>query len=124
MDNDLQVNRAQVLTRYLDATKTKPKAVMLVVSQETGNWRLWIVPEDESINKQEFYRIVAETISKNEIADIDVGSVELAKSDNPAMQGMGMMMRVDGIGSIQVSNNTYDGILLPDGVVIRMNLKE
>lgn len=95
---------------------------MLVVSQETGNWRLWIVPGDEAINKQEFYRIVSEEISKNQISSIDVGSVELSSSKNPAMQGMGRMIRADGIGSMYMSNNTFNGVLLPDGVVIRMAL--
>jgi hypothetical protein len=122
VDQELLVKQAQALTGSLDGTKVVPKAVMLVISQETGNWRLWIVPTDESINKQEFYRIVAETISNNGISDIDVGSVELAKSDNPSMQGMGKMIRAEGIGSMYMSNNTYNGILLPDGVVIRMAL--
>lgn len=122
MDQELLVKQAQMLTGYLDTTKARPKAVMLVVSQETGDWRLWIVPENEAINKQEFYRIVAETISINGIPDIDVGSVELAKSDNPTLLGMGIMMRVKGIGSVHMTNNTYNGVLLPDGVIIRMDL--
>ncbi len=122
MDHDILVNEAQKLTSFLDVTKAKPKAVMLVVSQETGNWRLWIVPEDEAINKQEFYRIVAGTISENGVSGIDVGSVELSNSKNPAMRGMGMMMRVEGISNTLVSNNTFNGVLLPDGVIIRMAL--
>jgi hypothetical protein len=122
LDQDILVSEAQKLTRFLDATRAKPKAVMLVVSQETGNWRLWIVPEDEAINKQEFYRIVAGTISENGVSGIDVGSVELSSSKNPAMRGMGMMMRVEGISNALVSNNTFNGVLLPDGVIIRMAL--
>lgn len=122
MDQDILVSEAQKLTGFLDETNARPKAVMLVVSQETGNWRLWIVPEDEAINKQEFYRIIAGTISVNGISGIDVGSVELASSKNPAMKGMGMMMRVEGISSAFVSNNTFNGVLLPDGVIIRMAL--
>ncbi|WP_322866385.1 hypothetical protein U5922_009355 [Aquicoccus sp. G2-2] len=122
MDQDLLVKEAQKLTRFLDTTKAAPKAVMLVISQETQNWRLWIVPADEAINKQEFYRIVAETISANGISGIDVGSVELSSSKNPAMMAMGSMLRADGIGSSFMSNNTFNGVLLPDGVVIRMAL--
>ncbi|MES2666846.1 MAG: hypothetical protein V4712_12140 [Pseudomonadota bacterium] len=122
MDQDILVTEAQKLTGFLDNTKAKPKAVILVVSQESGNWRLWIVPANEEINKQEFYRIVAEAISVNGIFGIDVGSVELSSSKNPAMQGMGRMMRVEGISRAFVSNNTFNGILLPDGVVIRMEL--
>jgi hypothetical protein len=122
LDQDLLVEHAQELTKHLDSTKAAPKAVMLVVSEETGNQRLWIVPRDESINKQEFYRIVAETISANSIGGIEVGLVELAKSSNPAMKGMGLMMRVEGISSVHVSSNTFNGVLLPDGVIVRMEI--
>jgi hypothetical protein len=122
LDQEALVEHAQELTRHLDNTKAAPKAVMLVVSEETGNQRLWIVPRDEAINKQEFYRIVAETISANGIVGIEVGLVELAKSTNPAMKGMGLMMRVEGIGSVHVSSNTFNGVLLPDGVIIRMEI--
>lgn len=122
MDKDLLVEQAQRLTELLDKTDAEPKAVMLVEAEETGNLRLWIVPRNESINKQEFYRIVAETISLNEIVGIEVGLVELATSTNPAMQGMGLMMRMEGIGSAYMSNNVHNGVLLPSGVVIRMEL--
>lgn len=122
MDHDILVKQAQKLTLFLDETIVEPKAVMLVISQETDNWRLWIVPSKDTINKQEFYRIVAETITKNGISEIDVGSIELAKSTNPAMIGMNGFLRMPGIGSAQFSNNTYNGVLLPDGIVIRMEL--
>ncbi|WP_340242029.1 hypothetical protein [Sulfitobacter pontiacus] len=122
MDQKILVKQAQALTESLDGTKLVPKAVMLVISQETGNWRLWIVPSEDKIDKQEFYRIVAETISEKGISDIDVGSVEFAKSDNPAMRGMGKMIHAPGIGNAYMSNNTFNGILLPDGFVIRMAL--
>ncbi len=122
MDQEILVKQSQDLTKGLDQTKIAPKAVMLVVSEETGNCRLWIVPSDEAINKQEFYRIVAETISANGLTELDVGTVELAKSDNPAMQGMKSMFRIEGVGTARVSNNTFNGVLLPDGIVIRMML--
>ncbi len=122
MDQEILVKQAQELTLGLDKTKVLPRAVMLVISQETGNWRLWVVPQKDSINKPEFYRIVAETISGNSISDIDVGVVELAHSNNPAMLGMGKMLKMTGVGSAHVSNNTFNGVLLPDGIVIRMNL--
>lgn len=120
MDQEILVKEAQALTSALDATKIAPRAVMITSSSETGNWKLWIVPRTDDINKQEFYRIVAETISGNDLSNIDVASVELRKSDNPAIIGMSRFLRMDGIGSAHFSNNTYNGILLPDGIVVRM----
>lgn len=120
MDHEILVKEAQDLTQALDKTKVKPRVVMVAISTETGNWKLWIVPERDDINKQEFYRIVAEVISSNGLQSIDVGSVELRSSTNPAVVGMSKFLRMEGIGSAQFSNNYFNGVLLPDGIVIRM----
>ncbi|MCR9140486.1 MAG: hypothetical protein NXI27_31340 [Alphaproteobacteria bacterium] len=120
MDQEILVSEAQRLTQALDDTKIEPRAVLIAVSSETGNWKVWIVPKDDSINKQEFYRIVAEQISAMELKNIDVGSVELRSSTNAAIVGMSHLVRMDEIGSAHVSNNIINGILMPDGIVIRM----
>lgn len=120
MDQEILVKEAQELTCALDNTSVAPRAVMITLSSETGNWKIWIVPKSDEINKQEFYRVIAEQISSNKLRSIDVGSVELRASTNPAIIGMSQFLRMDGIGSAQFSNNSFDGILLPDGIVIRM----
>lgn len=120
MDQELLVKEAQALTNALDATDIAPRAVMITFSSETGNWKIWIVPRNDEINKQEFYRIVAETISRSGLSNIDAASVELRVSNNPAIIGMSKFLRMEGVGSAHFSNNTFNGILLPDGIVIRM----
>lgn len=122
MDQEVLVSETQALTRALDATKVAPRAVMITSSSETGNWKIWIVPRTDEINKQEFYRIVAETISSIGLINIDVASVEIRNSNNPAIIGMSRFMRMKGIGSAHFSNNTYNGVLLPDGIVVRMSI--
>lgn len=122
MDTDVLVKEAQTLLASLDRTKVAPRAMVIVVSEETGNWRLWIVPGDDKINKQEFYRIVADSITGCGLSAIDVGTVELVVSNDIAIGGLSKMFRVTGSSSVSISNNTYNGVLLPDGVVIRMNI--
>lgn len=120
MDQEVLVSEAQALTKALDNTKVLPKAVMITLSSETGNWKIWVVPENDDINKQEFYRIIAEQISKIGLDNVEVGSVELRASTNPAILGLSKFLRMEGVGSAHLSNNTFNGILLPDGIVIRM----
>lgn len=120
MDQELLVKQAQQLTAALDNTEVAPRAVMFAVSSETGNWKLWIVPKDDAVDKHEFYRLVSERISSIGIDGIDVGSVELFTSKNPAIVGLSKLLHFNGIGNATVSNNTYKGVLLPDGVIIRM----
>jgi len=120
MDQEVLVKEAQALTGALDGTKIAPRAVMIAISSETGNWKVWIVPQRDDINKQEFYRIIAEKISCSGLMNIDVGSVELRTSTNPAIIGMSKFLRMKGIGNAHFSNNVFNGVLLPDGIVIRM----
>jgi hypothetical protein len=124
MDTSVLVSGAQELTKALDHTKVHPRAVMWVHSPDADTWRLWIVPDAAVTDQKQFYRIVAETISRNEasIAGLDVGSVEFVAANHPAMQGMGRFIKQKGIGQSQFSGNRFNGFYLPDGIVIRMDL--
>lgn len=122
MDISLLVSDAQALTTALDRTKVHPRAVMVVVAPETGNVRVWIVPREDAINKHEFYRIVAECISGNDLASLDVGMVQLTRSSNSAIRGLASLMSIQGINDIQMSANSYDGVMLPEGIVIRLDI--
>jgi hypothetical protein len=120
MDHEVLVKEAQLLTLALDKTRVAPRAVMIALSSETGNWKLWIVPKDDTINKQEFYRIVAEQISSSGLKNIEVGAVELYRSTNPAILGLSRFIRSEGIGSAYLTNNSVNGMLLPNGIVVRL----
>lgn len=123
MDQTVLVAAAQELTRRLDATKVKPRAVMWVHETETDTWRLWIVPDQAISDKREFYRIVAEAITQNEtLQGLDVGSTEFVSESHPAIRGMGAFLKMPGIGSASFSGNRFNHFYLPDGIVIRMDL--
>jgi hypothetical protein len=124
MDTAVLVTQAQELTRKLDATKAHPRAVMWVHSPDTDSWRLWIVPDSAVSDQRDFYRIAAETITRNaaNLNGLDVSSVEYVSDDHPAMRGMGRFLRLPGIGSTTFTGNLFNGYYLPDGIAIRMNL--
>ena len=124
MDKALLVSQGQALTARLDETKAKPRAVMWVHHPDTDAWRLWITPDKAISDKREFYRLVAETITKNptELAGLDVGATEYVTADHPAMKGMGRFLKMPGLGSAHFSGNRFNGFFLPDGIVIRMDL--
>lgn len=126
MDTSVLVKQAQALTRRLDATPVRPRAVMWVHSEDADVWRLWIVPAAPLADKRDFYRQVAETISKHwdEMAGLDVGSVEHVNADHPAMRGMGRFIQLAGTGSASFSGNRFNDYYLPEGIVIRMDLAQ
>lgn len=120
MDQSTLVKEVQTLTMALDGTKIAPRAVMITMPSETNSWKVWIVPHSVQFNKPEFYRIIAEVITQNDLKNIDMGSVELRPSTYPGVVGLSKLLHMEGVGSVNVSSNSYEGMLLPDGIVIRM----
>lgn len=122
MDKGALVEEGATLVRLLDESKLKPRAAMWVYNSETDTWKLWIVPAAEVKDKLEFYLLLSEVISKHreELPSFDISSVEFKADTHPAVRGLGTMLRMEGLGSAHLSNNRFNGFLLPDGIVLRM----
>jgi hypothetical protein len=122
MDKDILVSEGQALVKLLDEGSVKPRGAMWVYSSDTDSWKLWIVPSIAIQDKNEFYRLVSETISKNRqtLPTLDVSTVEMKEATHPAVVGLGGFLRMEGLGSAHFSNNRFNGFFLPDGVVLRM----
>lgn len=122
MDTDILVKEGQKLVQLLDDSAVKPRGAVWVYSSEADAWKLWIVPSETITDKREFYRIVAQTITqhRDDLPSLDVGLIEFKSADHPVMIGLGRFMRVTGVSAVSVSNNRFNGFLLPDGVVLRM----
>lgn len=121
MDQGALVADAQALTRALDETPISPKGVLWAVSGETDQGRLWVVPSGK-IDKREFYSTVASTISRMGLATLDVGMVELVDLARADRMGFRQFIRAPGIARIHLKSNSVNGISLPEGILIRMNL--
>ena len=124
MDQGTMVRNGQDLVRYLDKTRANPRFAMWVNFSDADSWKLWIVPAKEMSDKREFYHTVADTISKHrgELGSMDVGMVEFTKDTKPVVQSMAKFIHMPVIGAANVSGNTFDGVFLPDGVLIRSNM--
>jgi hypothetical protein len=122
VDKSSLVEEGATLVRLLDESKLKPRAAMWVYNSETDTWKLWIVPATEIKDKLEFYLLLSEVISKHreELPSFDISSVEFKADTHPAVKGLGTMLRMEGLGSAHLSNNRFNGFLLPDGIVLRM----
>jgi hypothetical protein len=122
MDKNGLVNEGTELVKILDGSKLKPRAAMWVYNSETDRWRLWIVPAKQVNDQLEFYRVLADLISKNrdKFPGLDISDIEFKQADHPAVSGMGSFLRMEGLGSAHFSNNRFNGFYLPDGIVLRM----
>ncbi|MBZ5758385.1 MULTISPECIES: hypothetical protein [Rhizobium] len=124
MDQGTMVKSGQDLVRYLDETPVNPRFAMWVNFSEAESWKLWIVPAKSITDKRAFYHTVADTISKHrdDLGGLDVGMVEFTADTKSVVRSMAKFMKMPNIGAANVSGNTFDGMFLPDGVLIRSNI--
>jgi hypothetical protein len=124
MDQSSLVTTGHRLVEALETAGMKIRAAMWVNNTETGSWKLWLVPEKSLKDKREFYRRVAEVISKdrNAYSDIDISDTEFIQDTHPAIKAMKSLFRVTGLSQIHVTRNLMNGYFLPDGIILRMDL--
>lgn len=122
MDTNSLVSEGKKLIEWLDKSKLKPRAAMWVYNSETDTWKLWIVPAIQIKDKGDFYLELSKIISahRDDIPGFDISSVEFKTDSHPAVQGLKTMFRMEGLGSAHLSNNRFNGFLLPDGIILRM----
>lgn len=124
MDQSSLVSSGQSLVRLLDETPAKPRFAMWVNFSDTDSWKLWVVPAKGMNDKREFYSTVADTLSKHRdvLPGLDVGIVEFTPENKPMVQAMKNTIRMPGIGSVNMSGNRFNGVFLPDGILLRSDL--
>jgi hypothetical protein len=124
MDQSTLVKDGQSLVELLDKTPAHPRFAMWVNFSDTDSWKLWIVPAEAMDDKREFYHTVADTLSRNrdDIPGLDIGMVEFTKESKPVVQAMRSFIKIPGIGAANVSGNRFNGVFVPDGILLRSNL--
>jgi hypothetical protein len=121
MDQGTLVTSGHALVKALDDAGLPPQVAMWVHSLDTDTWKLWVVPPASVKDKQEFYRRVAEIITKHrdEVGGLSASDIEMVLTTHPAIIGLASIMRVDGLSSIQFKGNRFNGYYLPDGIILR-----
>lgn len=124
MDQNTLVNAGHVLVTSLDQIGHNPRLAMWVHSPDTDTWKLWIVPPVDMKDKQEFYRIVSEVVTKNraDLGDINASDTEMIPDTHPAVHGLRGFLHMPELGSAHFSGNRFNGFYLPDGIILRVNL--
>jgi hypothetical protein len=122
VDTNALVEEGSRLVGLLDNSKLKPRAAMWVYNSETETWKLWIVPATEVNDKREFYLELSNIISahREEIPNLDISSVEFKEGSHPAVKGLGAAFSVKGLSSVHLSNTSFNGFSLPNGIILRM----
>jgi hypothetical protein len=124
MDQNILVSSGHALVKALDDAGIAPRVAMWVHNTDTDTWKLWIVPPAGFRDKHEFYRRIAEIVSKNHavLGGIGASDTEMVLETHPAMKGLRQFIRMPGLGSAYFSGNRFNGYYLPDGIILRSDL--
>jgi len=124
MDQETLVKAGHNLIDLLEAEGFSPRAAMWVNNKDADTWRLWIVPPKRYKDKNEFYGLISKVVSKHrdELFGIDASDTEFVLDSHPAIKALGVMIRVEGRGSVFVSDNMVNGFYIPDGIILLMRI--
>jgi len=126
MDTNTLVTSGHSIVEAMDRANISPKLAMWVHNEESETWKLWLLPQsiNVKIDAQNFYRKMSVLISENRpnLGGIDISDLELIPPKHPVIEGMKRFIRAEGLNSIHLSGNTYNGFYLPDGILLRSTL--
>ena len=124
MDQSTLVAGGQALVRELAKIGFPPRVAMWVHFAETDTWKLWIVPAAPITDMRQFYRQVAEIVTKHraDLGGIDASDTEMIPETHPAMKGLRRFLRASGLTSVHFPGNRFNGYYLPDGIILRSAL--
>ncbi|MBM3544001.1 MAG: hypothetical protein FJX44_05795 [Alphaproteobacteria bacterium] len=123
MDQSSLVASGHQLIDVLTKAGIGPRAAVWVHNTDTDTWRLWIVPPEEITDKRDFYRRVSEVISKNRanLPNLNISDTEFITADNRVIQALRRIFRVKEFGAIMISSTMFNGVQLPDGIILLMD---
>ena len=124
MDQNTLVSSGHALVKAMEAAGFRPRVAMWVHNTDIDTWKLWLVPPAGHKDKADFYRRIAQIVSKHraELGGIDASDTEMVLDSHPAMQGLGRFMKSPGLGNIRFSGNRFNGFYLPDGIILSVDL--
>lgn len=124
MDQTELVRVGHKLVELMDQTEIAPLMAMWVRKDDLEIWRLWILPSDSKMTEREFYRKVSVLITehRDDFPNFEASDIELIEKDHPAIIGLSKLFCFPGFGEVSISNNTFNGFYLPEGVVLRLDL--
>lgn len=124
MDQSTLVATGHALLEKLDALGIAPRAAVWVHATDTDQWRFWIVPAKQMTDKHAFYRHIAEIITSNLaiFPSLNTADIEMKRAEDRAIKALATMFKVRGRSSVELRNNMLNGVYIPDGVILRMDL--
>ncbi len=114
-----RIESGKKLLEALDKEDFRIDAAFWFRRQESSTWRLGLSPFQPSSSRSFYARIqkLMATIPENTVA---LEEIEIVKSDSPLLKLLRVMIRTSrGISGITLSNNTVNGVLMPDMHVYR-----
>ena len=115
------INQTQRLTLALDGHKIGPLAVMIVQAGDTRKCAIWMVPPS-ALDPKAYKKSVAQLIALNTLHEIDPGCIHYLNRDNDVLRTTARLVRCVGINNVVIENHFIDGAMIPDGVIIRLNI--
>jgi hypothetical protein len=124
MLTDSMIDAGESLIRKLDERGVSPDAAFWIYFPDIQQWKLMLteVKLGEK-GPKELYKKIQDTIfeNKNEIGELSLDDVALAKPDAPIVSLLRIAIRTgQGISGIRFTNNVINGTVIDDAYIYRL----
>ncbi|MER8571664.1 hypothetical protein EOD10_30705 [Mesorhizobium sp. M7A.T.Ca.TU.009.01.3.2] len=113
------------LIRALDEKGFGVAAALWLYNSDVDNWRMIIAYRGPRKDLEKKY-LDAATIAADwrkarpQEPILDLSKVKITSADDRLIAGLGIAMRVDGLGEVRFSHNTINGIYVEDALIHRL----
>jgi hypothetical protein len=109
----------------MDEAGFGPRLAMWVHNTDSDTWKLWLVPPKGTSDEAAFYRKMVEIVSGNrdKLGTMDAGDTKMVPETHPVARGIGGFIKLPGLGAAYFSGNVFYGFYLPDGIILRSDLR-
>ena len=108
------------LVRSLDAASIPVTAAYWLFDGDEPDWRLMIVsPEVAQLGPLRFYRKLGDQMRALHRPELTSSNVTAVEPDDRVIAALRKAVQVPGIGSMRLTGNVFNGVLIPDALVYR-----
>lgn len=124
MDKGSLVDFGRAVAEAMDGDHMAPRGLMWVNNSDTQTWKLWVIPPAGLSDRREFYRRTAVIMSRirDKFPNNDISDIEYISESHPAIMGLSRMFRLEGLTNVSLTGNSFNGVYIPDGILMRMML--
>ncbi|MEE2526282.1 hypothetical protein V0U79_07875 [Hyphobacterium sp. HN65] len=114
-----EIEVGKKLAHAMDRSNIGFDAAFWLYEGDSQGWKYIVVPHRDDQERKAFLLELSKLINRD-VQDFDIGDIRLLDRHKPIIHALSKLIRVDGIGGVRTSRNTFNGQYVDDAYIYRM----